>query len=96
MSHVIKINDEVFSLLNDQANEAGLTPELWVELKVKEIALKRRKKISERKKREAWQNFIGASARIPEPAKKRKKSPYGEALAEKFKNMGLLVDYDAD
>lgn len=61
MSHTVRIKDDVYSLLADQASDAGVSPDVWVELKIKQNSLGKSKKISDRRKREAWENFIGAT-----------------------------------
>lgn len=96
MSHTIKIGDESYSLLTEQAAEAGVAPDVWVERKIKEGASRKRSRVSEKRRKAAWEEFIGASARLPDPSPKRVKSVFGEALKEKFRKMGLRVDYDSD
>lgn len=93
---MIKIGDDTYSLLTEQAAEAGVAPSVWVERKIKEGASRKFRKVSAKKKKAVWEEFIGAGARLPDRSPKDVKSVYGEGLREKFKNMGLLVDYDSD
>jgi hypothetical protein len=101
MSHTIKIKDEVFPLLEDQATDAGVSPDVWVELKIRESASVGRKGLDERKKREALASFIGAldssqntrrnNAQKQAPLSGRVKNVFGEVVEQKMKRIGLKL-----
>ncbi|MDQ3491112.1 MAG: hypothetical protein M3449_08630, partial [Acidobacteriota bacterium] len=60
MGQVIELEDEVFTKLKQNAEKDGVTPELWIEIKVMANLNGGGEKVSEAEKRKAWGNFIGA------------------------------------
>lgn len=93
MSQVIELKDEVFMILKQNAEKDGITPEVWVEKKVKESS---NGKKDSKEKGEAWNEFIGAVSEIFEPLEKRIRTAFGKGVARKLRKQGLELDYDAD
>lgn len=60
MSHTIRISDDAYELLADEANRAGVLPDMLIEEKIKENWSPKKRKPSEKKRRDALKAFIGA------------------------------------
>lgn len=99
MSHVIELKDEVFTKLKENAEKDGVTPELWIEIKVKADTGSTGQDKSDAEKRKAWENFIGAadssrplgvdSENSDPPLAKRVDNIFGESVTQKMKRIGL-------
>lgn len=99
MSHTIRISDETYEHIITEAAKSGVEPEVWAETKLKPV---KKKKVSERARRKAWNNYIGsfdssksdAMADIdPDlPYAKKLDKVFGKILEEKFSKQGLKLD----
>ncbi len=103
MSHTItiRIRDEIYSLLTEQAADAGVTPDVLAELKIAEGVSAKPKNVSKRQQRAARMKFVGAvdSRQSRNPAngskvlskKGRVKDIFGDGVEEKMKRIGLKI-----
>lgn len=101
MSQVIELRDELFTKLAREAEKDGLTPEVWIEVKIMEGSNGKSKKVSMAKKQKAWQDFIGggdssktssANSDVKNlPLSKRVDKVFGEVVTAKMKRIGLKI-----
>ncbi|MBX3291158.1 MAG: hypothetical protein KF855_17765 [Acidobacteria bacterium] len=102
MSHTIKISDETYEYITNEAAKNGVEPDVWVEKAISSNSSKAKillfsdKKVSERARKNAWKKFIGAidSSKTDNldksiPLDKRIKSVFGDAVDKKRKKAGL-------
>jgi hypothetical protein len=95
MSHTIRISDETYEHVITEAAKSGVEPDVWAEKKLKPV---KKKKVSERARQKAWDNYIGMfdssktdKADKTVPLDKRIKQVFGEAVEEKMKRAGFKI-----
>lgn len=97
MSQVIELKDEVFTKLKQKAENDGVTPEVWIEIKVEGIP-ENGVEIVSAMQRKSWKSFIGAVDSSEMNFENEEKFSvknadkiFGETVLEKMKKIGLNV-----
>ncbi len=96
MSEAIELSSDVIKIAVNAAEEIGVSPRVWIEREIRHAANDRQPRSTPEQRKVAWDDFIGAAARLPEPEKPRKRTPFGEILVKKYRKQGLKLDYDID
>lgn len=100
MSHTIKISNETYEYITNEAAKNGVEPDVWVEKAISSNSSKAKillfsdKKVSERARKNAWKKFIGAidsSKMSKDLRKKNVKEVFGEVVEEKMKRAGIKI-----
>lgn len=92
MSHTIRISDDAYALLADEAARAGVPPDALVDTKIKETWSPKKKKLTEKKRREALKAFIGAIDTSKTKGAGTAKEAFGQVVEEKMNRSGFKAN----
>lgn len=96
MSQPIELSADVMKMAIQAAEENGISPRVWIEREIRNAADDQKSCSTPGQRRSAWDDFIGAAARLPKPDSPRKRTAFGEILVKKYRKQGLKLDYDSD
>ncbi|MGQ0543458.1 MAG: hypothetical protein ACT4O9_16700 [Blastocatellia bacterium] len=65
MSHTIELSNEAIKIAQREAKANGITLEVWVEREIRQSSGVGRLLSTNEKRKTAWEDFIGAAARLP-------------------------------